>query len=200
MGQTNISLIDKIKSNPNSVVLFDEIEKANPASLDLFLQLFDEGRLTSEYGETADFTNAIIICTSNIGSKTLLDTLGQGDVLWKEAKDKALAELKDTIRPELLNRYDKVIVFSPHDITNLSKIADLLLQELAKRLADKGIILKWSKEIPMLVANKSNEPGLGARPMRRYIQDRIEGHIATAIIEGSLKTGDSIEIKEEWID
>ncbi|MBP5204383.1 ATP-dependent Clp protease ATP-binding subunit [bacterium] len=200
MGQSSISLIDKIKSKPNSVVLFDEIEKANPAILDLFLQLFDEGRLTSNYGETADFTNSIIICTSNIGSKILLDTLEKGDMEWKDAKSAAVTELKNTIKPELLNRYDKVIVFSPHDIKNLSKISELLLKNLADRLSQKGYVVKWSKEIPKIIATKANEPGLGARPLRRFIQDRVEGHIATEIIEGNLKQGDEIEIKEDWME
>jgi ATP-dependent Clp protease ATP-binding subunit ClpC len=195
----SISLIDQIKRNPHTVVLFDEIEKAHPQILDLFLQIFDEGRLTSNMGETVDFTNAIIICTSNIGSKILLDSLQKSDTLWEEAKSRALIELNHSLRPELLNRFDKVIVFHPHDIENLTKIATLLLEELSERLAQKGFIIKWNDQIPMLIANKAQIPGMGARPLKRYIQDNIEGKIAQEIIEGKLQSGDEIAIKESWI-
>ena len=195
----SVSLVDQIKRNPNTVVLFDEIEKAHPQILDLFLQIFDEGRLTSNMGETVDFTNAIIICTSNIGSKILLDTLQKNQSLWEEAKSRALIELNHSLRPELLNRFDKVIVFQPHNIENLTKITILLLNDLSKRLTERGFIINWSNQIPMLIANKAQIPGMGARPIRRYIQDNIEGKIAKEILEGNLKSGDSITIKESWI-
>ncbi|MCD4756215.1 ATP-dependent Clp protease ATP-binding subunit [bacterium] len=198
-GKTSTSLIDQIKSNPYTVVLFDEIEKAHPQVLDLFLQIFDEGRLTSNSGETADFTNAIIICTSNIGSLTLLETLQKNNSLWEEAKSKALIELQHSIRPELLNRFDKVIVFQPHNMENLSKITVLLLTKLSKRLGKKGYSLQWSDQIPMLISNKANIPGMGARPLKRYIQDHIEGKIAQEILEGDIKSGDKISIKDGWI-
>jgi len=199
LGQSQITLVDRVKSNPYTVILFDEIEKAHPDILNLFLQIFDEGRLTSTAGETIDFTNTIIICTSNIGSKILLDALEKDESLWNEAKNRALMELRQYLRPELLNRFDKVIVFAPHNINNLTQISELLLAELAKRLNEKGIILKWSSQIPMLIANRSNEPGMGARPMKRYIQDKIEGEIAKEIIEGNLKSGAEINIRESWI-
>lgn len=198
-GQNSISLIDQIKRDPHTVVLFDEIEKAHPQVLNLFLQIFDEGRLTSNMGETVDFTNAIIICTSNIGSKILLDTLQQSNSVWEEAKSRALIELNHSLRPELLNRFDKVIVFQPHDIKNLTKITILLLNELSKRLTSKGFLLKWTDQIPMLIANKAQIPGMGARPLKRYIQDNIEGKIAQEIITGGLKSGDEILIRESWI-
>jgi ATP-dependent Clp protease ATP-binding subunit ClpA len=198
-GQTTITLLDKVKSNPHTVVLFDEIEKAHPNILDLFLQLFDEGRLTSNAGETVDFTNTIIICTSNIGSAMLLESLGKDHTLWQEAKNRVLLEIRQSLKPELINRFDQLIVFSPHDLKNLTQIAILLLGELANRLSRKDIIIKWSDQIPMLIANKSNEPGLGARPMKRYIQDKIEGQLAKGIIEQSINPGEEIEIKESWI-
>jgi ATP-dependent Clp protease ATP-binding subunit ClpA len=199
LGTTEISLIDRIKRNAHTVVLFDEIEKAHPDILNLFLQIFDEGRLTSTQGETVDFTHAIIICTSNIGSKILLDSLNEPNVMWEEAKERVLLELRQLMKPELLNRFDDIIVFQPHDTSNLSKIAVLELTQLAKRLAEKEITIKWSDQIPMLIANKSNEPGMGARPMKRYIQDNIEGQIAKGIIEQTIKPGEEIEIKESWI-
>jgi len=199
LGATEISLIDRIKRNPHTVVLFDEIEKAHSDILNLFLQIFDEGRLTSTQGETVDFTHAIIICTSNIGSKILLDSLNEPNVMWEEAKERVLLELRQSMKPELINRFDDIIVFEPHDISNLAEIAVLELNQLAKRLAEKEITIKWSDQIPMLIANKSNEPGMGARPMKRYIQDNIEGQIAKGIIEQTIKPGEEIEIKESWI-
>ena len=198
-GQTNITLVDRVKSNPYTVVLFDEIEKANPKILNLFLQIFDEGRLTSAAGETVDFTNTIIVCTSNIGSGILLQALEQDEALWGEAKDRAMIELRQSLSPELLNRFDRVIVFSPLDINQLKNVAELLLTELKERMIDKGINIKWTDQIPMLIANKANEPGMGARPLKRYIQDKIEGQIAKEIIEGNLKSGSEIDIKENWI-
>ncbi|NLE30730.1 ATP-dependent Clp protease ATP-binding subunit [Candidatus Dojkabacteria bacterium] len=199
LGRSSTSLVDKIKSNPYTVVLFDEMEKAHPQILDLFLQIFDEGRLTSTLGETVDFTHSIIICTSNIGSLMLLETLNDRNVTWQEAKDRAMIELKQAIKPELLNRYDKVLVFHPHDIQNLSQISELLLAELAQRLTEKSITLKWGNLIPQLIASKANDPGLGARPIKRYIQDNIEGNIAKEMIEGRVTSGQEITVKESWI-
>lgn len=199
MGQAEISLVDRIKRRPHTVVLFDEIEKANPEILNLFLQIFDEGRLTSAYGETVDFTNAIIVCTSNIGSQILLEALNEPNTMWEEAKERSLLELRQSLRPELINRFDDIIVFQPHDSSKLSSIAVLELNELAKRLAEKDITIKWAQQIPMLIASKSNVPGMGARPMKRYIQDRIEGQIAKGIIEQEIKPGQEIEIPESWV-
>ena len=150
-------------------------------------------------GETVDFTHSIIICTSNIASDILLESLSNRNTTWQEAKDRALIELRQSIKPELLNRFDKILVFHPHDIENLSKISELLLTELAQRLSEKGIKLTWSNVIPQLIASKANDPGLGARPIKRYIQDHIEGNIAKEIVEGRLKAGEEIDIKESWI-
>jgi len=199
MGQSAVSLIDKVKLDPYTVILFDEIEKAHPQVLDLFLQMFDEGRLTSNLGEVIDFTNSIIVCTSNIGSLILLESLSEGKTTWKDAKDRALIELRQSIRPELLNRFDKVIVFHPHDIDHLSEISTILLTELSKRLGEKSITLTWNPLIPQLIASKAHEPGLGARPIKRYIQENIEGNIAKEMIEGQIQPGEEIEIKESWI-
>ncbi len=199
-AQTTISLIDRIKRNPYSVVLFDEIEKAHPNILNIFLQLFDEGRLTSNTGETVSFRNSIIISTSNIGSRIIMDSLQKDRALWGEAKDRALIELRQAISPELFNRFDEIIIFAPHDVHNLTKISDLELQQLAKRLEKNGIRVNWNETIPMLIANKAYEPGLGARPIRRFIQRNIEGKIAEAIISEDIKSGGEVMIKENWIN
>jgi len=200
LSQQAISLLDRVKSNPYTVVLFDEIEKAHPQILDLFLQLFDEGRLTSNSGETVNFTNTIIISTSNIGSRLLLEALQKDRSLWEEAKGRAIIELRQAIRPELLNRFDGVIVFAPHTIQNLIKITEILLNEMAKRMLEKSITLKWDNTIPMIIADKAQEPGLGARPLKRFIQEKIEGKLATEIISGNIKNGDTVDIRESWLN
>lgn len=197
-SQTQVTLLDRVKSNPYTVVLFDEIEKASSKVLDLFLQLFEEGRLTSTNGETIDFTNTIIICTSNIGATRLLQSLEENN-LWEETKSIVTIELKQAIRPELFNRFDSIVVFHPQKIEELTKISNLLLEELNKRLKEKNLELDWDATIPMLIANKAYEPGFGARPIRRYIQEKIEGAIAQEIISNKIKGGDVIKIKESWI-
>lgn len=196
--QIHTSLLDKVKSNPYTVVLFDEIEKAHPKVLDLFLQLVDEGRLTSTSGETVSFTNAILIFTSNIASNLILESL-ESKMMWEETKNRVMIELKQAIRPELFNRFDGIVVFHPQNLENLSIISDKLLEELYTRMHEKNIELDWDPTIPMLIASKAYEPGFGARPIRRYIQEKVEGNIAQEMINGNLKAGDKVEIKESWI-
>ncbi|MCA9375316.1 ATP-dependent Clp protease ATP-binding subunit, partial [Candidatus Dojkabacteria bacterium] len=198
-GQTEVTLLDKVKATPYTVVLLDEIEKANPQILDLFLQLFDEGRLTSNTGEAVNFTNTIIIATSNIGSLKLLQALERDHTMWDEAKQNALLELRGALRPELLNRFDKIIVFSPHNINNLVKITKLLLNKLAERIGKRGISLEWDESIPMLIADKAQEPGMGARPIQRFIQDRIESKVSDEIIRNKLTSGSQVIIRESWL-
>ncbi len=198
-GSTGVTLLDQVKSQPYSVVLFDEIEKAHPQVLDLFLQLFDEGHLTSNDGEKVNFKNCILICTSNIGSRQLQEALERDNSMWEEAKQSALLELRGALRPELLNRFDKITIFSPHNINALVKITELILNELAERIGRKGISLQWGETIPMLIADKAQEPGMGARPIRRFIQEKIESQIANEIIAQGLDAGDTILIKENWL-
>lgn len=194
----SISLVDKVKKNPYSVVLFDEVEKANPQVLDLFLQIFDEGILTSLKGEEISFRNSIVISTSNIASDIIMKNF-QKNAIWEQIKDMVMIELKQRIRPELFNRFDSIVVFSPQSIDELSQITTLLLTELSSRLLDQGMTLTWGATIPMLIANKAYDPAFGARPIKRYIQENIEGKIASEIIEKSIKQGETIVIKESWI-
>ncbi len=197
-GGEGISLVDKVKKDPYTVVLFDEIEKANAQVLDLFLQIFDEGHLTSINGESINFRNTIIICTSNIASDIIMKNFDE-NVLWEQIKDLVMIELKQRIRPEMFNRFDSIIVFSPQSIDTLSQITTLLLNELRNRLSDQGLTLTWEATIPMLIANKAYDPALGARPIKRYIQENVEGKIAGDIIENKKKAGETIKIKESWI-
>lgn len=199
-SQTSITFLDQVKQNPFTVVLLDEIEKAHPQILDLFLQLLDEGRLTSNTGETVNFNNTIIIATSNIGSNLLLDAVSESRTMFEEAKERVLLELRQKVRVEFLNRFDKIIVFSPHSTKNLTKISDLLLKELKVRLLEKQINIKWDEDIPRIIAQKSRESGLGARPIRRYIQEKVEGKIATKLLEREIKPGDVYHIEKEMFE
>lgn len=197
-NKSSVTILDKVKTNPYTLVLFDEIEKANPKILNLFLQLFEEGRLTSTSGETIDFTNTIIVCTSNIAASEILKSIEEGH-MWEDTKNIVKMQLKQYLKPELLNRFDGVVIFHPQTKDNLVKISDMLLTELAERLKEKNISLDWDSTIPMLIANKAYEPGFGARPIRRYIQEKVEGNIASILIKGEIKSGDIIKVKESWI-
>lgn len=119
--------------------------------------------------------------------------------MWEEAKQSALLELRGALRPELINRFDKLIMFAPHGIENLVQISKLLLDDLAIRLQNRGISIVWEESIPMLIANNAQEPGMGARPLRRFIQDRIEAKVADEILSTGLTAGDTVQIKESWL-
>lgn len=199
LAQTAVTFLDQIKLNPFSVVLLDEIEKAHPQVLDLFLQVLDEGHMTNTNGETINFDNTIIIATSNIGSKTLLDALEKDNTLFEEAKERVMVELRESLRIEFLNRFDQIIVFSPHTKENYNKIAELLLKELKNRLLEKEITIQWEENLPPYIVANSYQPGLGARPMRRYVQDYVETAIAQEMLEGRLKPGDTYLLTPETI-
>lgn len=198
-NNNSTTFLDKVSRHPYSVILLDEIEKAHPEILDLFLQVLDEGRMTNSNGETIDFNNSIIISTSNIGSKYLLETLQENNTTFDQAKAKVLDELKNSLRVEFINRFDHIVVFTPHDMGRLAQISILLLKELESRLSEKGISLKWGNEVPRAIAEKSRVPGMGARPLRRYIQEKIEGIVATKLLNKELKSGDEFTIEEKMI-
>jgi len=198
-GLNTLSLLDQVKNNPYTVLLFDEIEKANPKILDLFLQLFDEGHLTNLNGESVDFTNTIMICTSNIGSDILLNSLQKDLSNWEETQKLVIQALRTKIRPELFNRYDKTIVFQPLSVESLNKIVLLELKKLQARLKSQGLSIVWKENIPALIAQKVYEPALGARPIKRYLQDNIENRLSEAILRKEFLAGGEVEIKEEWI-
>jgi len=197
LSREGLTFLDEVKINPFSVILLDEMEKAHPQILDLFLQVLDEGHMTNSAGETISFDNAIIIATSNIGSKTLLDALEKDQSMFEEAKERVLLELRTAVRIEFLNRFDQIIVFSPHNKENLTQIAELLLKELRTRMLEKEITLDWEDSIPKLVARDSFEPGLGARPMKRFIQEHFETALAERILNKSLNAGDVFTITRD---
>ena len=128
-----------------------------------------------------------------------MDEMSKKNFLWDDVKNKVLMKLKQSIKAELFNRFDSVVIFEPQTIDTLAQISNMILEELSSRLDDQGIELKWSEVIPMLIANKAYDPVLGARPIRRYIQEKVEGKIATDIVNKEVSKGDTVDIKESWI-
>jgi ATP-dependent Clp protease ATP-binding subunit ClpB len=175
-------LTEAVRRKPYSVVLLDEIEKAHPDVFNILLQLLDDGRITDSQGKTVDFKNTVIIMTSNIGSHFLLD----GEIT-EETKDRVLQQLKAHFRPELLNRIDDTVIFSPLSKNDIGLIVEKLINELQKRLESKHLQLKITEEAKRHIADRAFDPVFGARPLKRFIQKHIETLIAKEIIKGSIQ-------------
>ncbi|WP_457599812.1 AAA family ATPase [Hydrogenivirga sp.] len=187
-------LTEAVRRKPYSVILLDEIEKAHPRVFDLFLQVLDDGRLTDSHGRTVDFRNTVIIMTSNIGSQYLLNIPvdASEDVVEREfekAKEKVLDELKNFFRPEFLNRVDEVIVFKPLTMRELSQIIDLLVANVNRRLAERGIRIELTDEAKKELVARGYDPAFGARPLKRTLQRYVETPLADKIIKGEIKDG-----------
>lgn len=192
-------LTEKVRRNPYSVVLFDEIEKAHPDVFNVLLQILEDGILTDSQGRRVDFKNTVIIMTSNVGARLITEkrvafgfTESGGDSENKNIKELVTGELKNTFRPEFLNRVDDIIVFSKLDRGQIAQIAVKLLNELAGRLAALGITLKWDDSAVYTLADKGFDPIYGARPLRREIQNSIEDGLSEKILDSSVKKGDTV--------
>ncbi|OGZ23289.1 MAG: hypothetical protein A3A08_00670 [Candidatus Nealsonbacteria bacterium RIFCSPLOWO2_01_FULL_41_9] len=196
-GQEGL-LTTKIRENPFSLILLDEIEKAHPNVLNLFLQVLDEGQLTDGLGRKTDFKNSIIIATSNAGYQVILEALKENTV-WDQVKAKLLDFIfKEAIfRPEFINRFDAVVVFGPLSRDNLIDIAQLLLNKLKKNLAEKEIEFVITDALKAKIADLGYDPTFGARQMQRVIQDKIGNVLATAILSNQIKRGGKVEIDPE---
>jgi len=197
-------LTEKIRRRPYSVVLFDEIEKAHPEVFNLFLQIFDEGRLTDAKGRTVNFRNTIIIMTSNIGNDVIRDYAPIGFDGGKKSekkiedyrtmKEKVLEAIRKKFKPEFLNRIDEIIVFEYLGKKELEKIIDLEIKKTAKQLADRGIKLQITKQAKQFLAEKGFDPDYGARPLKRAIQHYILNEIAQELIAEKIKKGDKVKV------
>lgn len=198
-------LTDKIRRQPYSLVLFDEIEKAHPDVFNMLLQMLEDGTLTDAKGRKIDFSNTVVIMTSNIGADKLQKetalgfhatdaTLNDLDQLHDANKDKVTDALKKTMRPELLNRIDKVVVFRALTKKNVTQILDLQVAELANRLSKKGVGLKVTPQAKEYLLEHGYDPKNGVRPMRRLIQDTIEDHVALQLIDEQYQKGDIVKV------
>ena len=186
-------LTEKVKRNPYSIVLLDEIEKAHPDVFNILLQVLDDGRLTDNQGNTVSFENTIIIMTSNAGSNLNTNSIGFGGAS-NVNKNKILDALKDTFRPEFLNRIDEIVVFNPLNNSELIQIVDLMLLDTSKALDDKNIIMNVTKEAKNWLLEKGTDLKYGARPLRRAIQRYVEDELSDMILKGELKNGENVSI------
>jgi ATP-dependent Clp protease ATP-binding subunit ClpB len=180
-------LTEAVRRRPYSVILFDEIEKAHPEVFNVFLQILDDGRLTDGQGRVVDFKNVIIIMTSNLGSDLILEAKKLDTI-----KDALMELLKQSFRPEFLNRIDETVIFNRLGKEEIAKIVDIQLAYLCSRLADRKIELKLTKAAKELLAERGYDPLFGARPLKRTIQADLENPLAKAIIAGKIKEGDTV--------
>lgn len=177
-------LTEAVRRKPYSVLLFDEIEKAHPDVFNVLLQILDDGRVTDSQGRTVDFKNTIIILTSNLGSSYLLEGIGPDGEITQQAKDEIDHLLKTSFRPEFLNRLDEIVLYKPLAKDEIGSIVDLMLKSLASRLAAKQLHLEMSDEAKTFIIENGYDPIYGARPLKRFIQNRVETAIARAILSG----------------
>jgi len=187
-------LTEAIRRKPYSVILFDEIEKAHPDVFNILLQLLDDGRLTDNQGRTVDFKNTIVIMTSNVGSLYLIENIKQDGIIDEKTKEMVEEELKKTFKPEFLNRIDDVVVFSPLTKAQIIKIIDLAMKDVQKRLSERNITVTLTESTKEIIARESYSPIYGARPVKRYLQKHIETEIASRIVKGEVKDGESVTI------
>ena len=187
-------LTEAVRRKPYSVVLFDEIEKAHPDVFNILLQVLDDGRITDSQGRTVDFKNTIIILTSNLGSSYLLDGIDEKGEISEDAKEKVSQLLKQSFRPEFLNRLDEIVYYKPLTKDNITKIIDLLIRDLEKRLEDKQLKLEITPLAKDLIIENGYDPVYGARPLKRYLQSKVETMIAKTMIANDLQPGNTIEI------
>ncbi|MCC5666031.1 ATP-dependent chaperone ClpB [Nostoc sp. CHAB 5784] len=184
-------LTEAIRRRPYSVILFDEIEKAHPDVFNIFLQILDDGRVTDAQGHKVDFKNAIIIMTSNIGSQYILDVAGD-NTHYDEMRRRVMEAMRNSFRPEFLNRIDEIIIFHGLDKKELRHIVLLQVERLRQRLSDRKISLKLSDAALDFLAEVGYDPVYGARPLKRAIQRELETQIAKAILRGEFTDGNTI--------
>lgn len=192
-------LTEKVRRNPYSVILFDEIEKAHPDVFNILLQVLEDGRLTDNNGRSVDFKNTVVIMTSNIGAR-LLDKGGalgfqseSAEESQKSSRDRIMNEVKKVFNPEFLNRVDEVIVFHSLNKEHLEKIVDLLAANVTKRLLEKQVTINLTMEVKDFLIEKGYNPQMGARPLKRAIQRYLEDPLAEMILKGELKEGHQVD-------
>ena len=197
-------LTQKVRNKPYSVVLFDEVEKAHPDVFNILLQILDDGRLTDSNGRVVNFKNTIIVMTSNAGASTITSkrSLGFGGSVettrdYEAMKERVMAEVKDTFRPEFINRIDDLIVFHALEPDDIRRIAALMLGSVSRRLAQRGMQLSYGDDVVALLADEGYDANFGARPLRRTIQRSVEDALSEEIIAGKIALGDRVELYVE---
>ena len=190
-------LTEAVRRKPYSVILFDEVEKAHPDVFNILLQVLDDGRITDSQGRTVDFKNTIIILTSNLGSGIILEGIGPDGKLSEEARGEVNGLLKRQFRPEFLNRLDEIVFYTPLTREQIEKIADLTLEALNKRLAERGVTVRLTDEAKAYVVENGYDPVYGARPLKRFIQRAVETPVARTLIAEDVPEGTTLEVYPE---
>ncbi len=189
-------LTEAVRRRPYSVILFDEVEKAHPDVFNVLLQVLDDGRLTDGQGRVVDFKNTIIIMTSNLGSDLILDAAEKGET-GDSVKDKINVLLRQTFRPEFLNRIDEIVMFQQLGKEHIASIIKLQLERVQSRLADRKITLDFDQSAMDFLCEKGYDPTMGARPVKRAIQTYVENTLARELLAGNVRDGDIIKIKSD---
>ena len=190
-------LTEAVRRKPYSVILFDEVEKAHPDVFNILLQVLDDGRITDSQGRTVDFKNTIIILTSNLGSGVILEGIGPDGKLSEEAREEVNGLLKRQFRPEFLNRLDEIVFYTPLTKEQIEKIADLTLEALNKRLAERGVTVRLTDEAKAYVVENGYDPVYGARPLKRFIQRAVETPVARTLVAEDVPEGSTLEVYPE---
>jgi ATP-dependent Clp protease ATP-binding subunit ClpB len=187
-------LTEAVRRKPYSVVLFDEVEKAHPDVFNILLQVLDDGRITDSQGRTVDFKNTILILTSNLGSQYLLEGIDEKGEISPEAKVQVDKLLKQSFRPEFLNRLDEIVCYKPLTKENITSIVDLLLAGLNHRLADKQLTVELTPAAKDYVIENGYDPLYGARPLRRFLQHTVETLVGKKLIADEVAPGSTIVV------
>lgn len=195
-GEERGELTDRVHDNPNALVLLDEFEKAHPTILNLFLQVLDDGRLTDNKGQTVSFVNCIIIATSNAGSEFIRESVKHGERVDKAFQQKLLDTLQSThlFKPELLNRFNAVVTFTPLGKPEIASIVKLMLEKLTKQLAEKDITVYYDDALITKIVEEGYNQEFGARPIARYIEDNVEDILAQKMLKDEIQRGTTVII------
>ncbi len=187
-------LTEAVRRKPYAVILFDEVEKAHPDVFNVLLQVLDDGRITDSQGRTVDFKNTVLIMTSNIGSRHLLEGV-TGAEIPENVREAVMADLRQAFRPEFLNRVDETVLFKPLALEEIERIVDLLLADINRRLADRRVTVALDAKAKAWAAEKGYDPVFGARPLKRFLQRHLETPLARALIAGEVAEGAAVAFK-----
>ncbi len=190
-------LTEAVRRKPYSVVLFDEVEKAHPDVFNVLLQVLDDGRITDSQGRTVDFKNTILILTSNLGSQYLLEGIGPDGSISETARGQVLQLLRQSFRPEFLNRLDETVFYKPLTKADVASIIDLQIDHLNGRLQEQEISCRLTERAKNFIVDESYDPQYGARPLRRYVQHTVETLLAKRILEGGILPGQTVTVDED---
>jgi ATP-dependent Clp protease ATP-binding subunit ClpB len=187
-------LTEQVRRKPYSVILFDEIEKAHQDVFNVLLQILDDGRVTDSQGRVVDFKNTVIILTSNIGSPHLLEGVTSSGEIKESARELVMRELRGHFRPEFLNRIDEIVLFKPLSLAEITKIVGLLVQDVQKRVAERGVTLEVSQAAKEFIAKTGYDAVYGARPLKRFIQRELETKVARSLIANEIPAGSIVKV------